>query len=131
MAAILQDVVALVVCADRTLNAKEALRNRLQGCGAKVATRLGQDVTHVIFERRRGQRASDKATEEADILNFYRKLDAVSSLPSPLLPVGRPAVIIQPPHAGCSWTTPPSWFLRFGWSCPSPKAVAWSKLASL
>jgi hypothetical protein len=74
---ILQDVVALVVCADRVHNAKAALQQRLQQHSARVLQRLSKEVTHVIFERRRSQRAGDKSEEEEKISQLYTRLDAV------------------------------------------------------
>jgi hypothetical protein len=75
---ILQDVIAIIVCSDPIHNAKGALHKRLQSNGARVLARLGKDVTHIIFERRRSQRASDKRNEDEAVIELYRKLDGVS-----------------------------------------------------
>jgi hypothetical protein len=77
--AILQDVIAIIVCSDLIHNAKGAVHKRLQANGAKVLPRLTKDVTHVIFERRRSQRACDKRSEDEAVVELYRKLDGVRS----------------------------------------------------
>ena len=75
---ILQDVIALIVCSDPIHNAKGAISTRLQTHGARIVPRLGKDVTHIIFERRRSQRACDKRNEDETVAELYRKLEGVS-----------------------------------------------------
>lgn len=49
----LEGVVALVSCrADGYLDPTPSIHAKLRSMGARVATRLGKDVTHVIFNRR-------------------------------------------------------------------------------
>ena len=71
-------VMAVVKSTDPLLNSKPAIQSRLIAHGARIIQRLGKDVTHVVFERKRSQRPSDKADEDAFIADLYRKLDAVS-----------------------------------------------------
>jgi len=75
---ILQDVIAIIICSDSIHNAKGAIQKRLQTNGARVVPRLTKDVTHIIFERRRSQRARDKRNEDEAVVELYRKLDGVS-----------------------------------------------------
>lgn len=75
---ILQDVIAIIICSDPIHNAKGAILKRLQTNGARVVQRINKDVTHVIFERRRSQRACDKRQEDETVVELYRKLDGVS-----------------------------------------------------
>lgn len=76
---IMQDVVAYVYCSDAQHNARAAITSRLQDNGAKVVPRLTKEVTHIIFERRRSQRPSDKEAEAADIHEMYRKVELVGT----------------------------------------------------
>jgi hypothetical protein len=49
----LEGVVALVSCrADGYLDPTPSIHAKLRGMGARVAARLGKDVTHIIFNRR-------------------------------------------------------------------------------
>lgn len=41
--------------------------------------RLGKDVTHILYERRHSQRPKDKAADEAELLELYKKLDKVGA----------------------------------------------------
>lgn len=74
---VLRDAVVLVLHSDAVHNAKEAIKSRVQANGGRVALRLGKDVTHVVFERRRSQRPADKQAEQAAILDLYHRLDKV------------------------------------------------------
>ena len=60
-------------------NAKAAITERVQKHGGRVATRLGKEVTHVVWERRSGRRPSDKAADEAELLDLYRRLEKVGT----------------------------------------------------
>lgn len=71
-------VVALFQPTDPLLNSKAAIQSRLVANGARIMQRIGKDVTHVVLERKRSQRPSDKTEEEAIVAELYRKLDAVS-----------------------------------------------------
>ena len=68
---------AVIFCSDPVHNAKSAIQKRLQTHGARTVTRISKEITHIVFERRRSQRASDKKDEEVAILSLYRKLDGV------------------------------------------------------
>ena len=72
----LEGVVALVQCSDPIHNARRAITQRLAAHGARVVQRLGKDVTHVVFERRRSHRAGN-SDEDAILSALYRNLDAV------------------------------------------------------
>ena len=74
---VLEEVVAWVLAADPVHNAKAAIQERLAQHGARVAARLGREVTHVICERRHSQRPKDKAADEAELLELFKKLDKV------------------------------------------------------
>lgn len=77
MPAILEDVVALVQCTDAVANAKAAITARIEKNGGRVAARLGKEVSHIVWERRRSRRPSDKAADEAELMELFRKLEKV------------------------------------------------------
>lgn len=77
MPAILEDVVALVQCTDAVANAKAAITTRIEKNGGRVAVRLGKEVSHIVWERRHSRRPSDKAADEAELMELFRKLEKV------------------------------------------------------
>ena len=96
----LDDVVALIHCPpDPVANARAAIAARIEKHGGKVAARLSKDTSHIIWERRHSRRPSEKAADEADLLELFRKLEKVGAGL-----VGRDAVCArsprQPPTAG-------------------------------
>lgn len=77
-ASCLQDVVALVHCPpDVATNAKAAITARIEKHGGRAVARLGREVSHIIWERRHSRRPSDKAADEAELLELFRKLEKV------------------------------------------------------
>lgn len=74
---VLQDVVALVCCADAVRNAKQAIQARLREHGARVVQRLGRDVSHVVFERKHVPASTRGLDADADLLGLYTKLEKV------------------------------------------------------
>ena len=73
-----QGVVAYVLCADAVHNAKAAIQARLSHNGAKVASRLSKDVTHVIYERGRGwEPQTARQGLDQDIRDLYARLSKV------------------------------------------------------
>lgn len=74
---VLEDVVALVMCQDPVANAKAAVTTRIEGHGGRVVARLGKDVSHIVWERTRSRRPSDKAADEAQLLELFHKLEKV------------------------------------------------------
>lgn len=74
---VLEDVVALVMCQDPVANAKAAVTARIEGHGGRVVARLGKDVSHIVWERTRSRRPSDKAADEAQLLELFNKLEKV------------------------------------------------------
>ena len=76
---IFQDCVVLIKSV-QILNAKSAIKNRLERHGARIATKLSSQVTHVVFERRRSQRALDKKNDEDSVSELYKKIESVSLL---------------------------------------------------
>lgn len=78
MTGCLDDVLALIHCPpDPVANAKAAIAARIEKHGGRVAARLGKDVSHIIWERRHSRRPSEKAADEADLLELFRKLEKV------------------------------------------------------
>lgn len=74
-----QGVVAYVLCADAVHNAKAAIQARLSQNGAKIASRLSKDVTHVIFERGRGwEPQTARQGLDQDIRDLYARLSKVA-----------------------------------------------------
>lgn len=74
---VLEDVVALVCCADAVRNARQAIQARLREHGARVVQRLSKDVSHVVFERKHVPPSAKRAEPDADLLELYTKLDKV------------------------------------------------------
>ncbi|RMZ54717.1 hypothetical protein APUTEX25_003095 [Auxenochlorella protothecoides] len=72
---VLEDVVALVCCADAVRNARQAIQARLREHGARVVQRLSKDVSHVVFERKHVPPSAKRAEPDADLLELYTKLD--------------------------------------------------------
>jgi hypothetical protein len=81
-APVLDEVVAWVVALDPAHTAKAALPARVEMAGGKVVSRLGREVSHIIWERRHSRRPSDKAADEAELLELFRKLDKVGECKS-------------------------------------------------
>lgn len=77
---VLEDVVALVMCQDPVANAKAAVTTRIEGHGGRVVARLGRDVSHIVWERTRSRRPSDKAADEAQLLELFHKLEKVGGM---------------------------------------------------
>lgn len=76
----LEDVVALIHCPpDPVANARAAIAARIDKHGGRVAARLGKEVSHIIWERRHSRRPSEKAADEADLLELFRKLEKVGA----------------------------------------------------
>lgn len=70
----LEDVVAVVV--SRPLgpaNTKQAISQKLESLGARVATRLGKEVTHIIFQRQRNVDQQDQLAEDSELRGLYDK----------------------------------------------------------
>ena len=68
---------ALVQCTDAVANAKAAITARIEKNGGRVAVRLGKEVSHIVWERRHSRRPSDKAADEAELMELFRKLEKV------------------------------------------------------
>ncbi len=81
--AVLAGVVAVVSCTDGAT--KEAITNKLQRCGARVASRLSNDVTHVVFKGR-GLTVNSRAEQERDLWDVYCMIDKLE----------RPPVVVSP-----------------------------------
>jgi hypothetical protein len=67
---VLQDCVALVVCSS-SLASKKSLQERLKAAGAKVAPRLNNATTHVVYHAPRSAATYD------ELLDLYQKVDKV------------------------------------------------------
>lgn len=75
---VLEDVVALVI--SRFLgpvDTKQALSHKLEGLGAKLVSRLGKEVTHIIFMRQRTADAQEQAAEDSELRALYGKTSKV------------------------------------------------------
>jgi len=71
----LDGVVALISCrADGYLDPTPSIHAKLRSMGARVATRLGKDVTHVIFNRRLNPSAQERNLEDADLRMLYDRI---------------------------------------------------------
>eukprot|EP00887_Chlorella_sp_A99_P005336 scaffold1.g5336.t1 len=84
---VMADVVCLIRAGDPVHTAKPALTARLLSNGAKVVTRLGREVTHVIYERRHSQRPRDKAADDVELLELYKRLDKLEHPPLVVSPL--------------------------------------------
>ncbi|KAL4430735.1 hypothetical protein ABPG75_005991 [Micractinium tetrahymenae] len=84
---VLEDVVALVMCQDPVANAKAAVTARIEGQGGRVVARLGKDVSHIVWERTRSRRPSDKAADEAQLLDLFHKLEKLEYPPVVVSPL--------------------------------------------
>ncbi|KFM25523.1 PAB-dependent poly(A)-specific ribonuclease subunit 2 [Auxenochlorella protothecoides] len=103
---VLEDVVALVCCADAVRNARQAIQARLREHGARVVQRLSKDVSHVVFERKHVPPSAKRAEPDADLLELYTKLDKlVRHIDKPVLllkstPPFKTALPSPGPHSG-------------------------------
>ncbi|KAL6766685.1 hypothetical protein ACKKBG_A36965 [Auxenochlorella protothecoides x Auxenochlorella symbiontica] len=84
---VLEDVVALVCCADAVRNARQAIQARLREHGARVVQRLSKDVSHVVFERKHVPPSAKRAEPDADLLELYTKLDKFALPPTVVTPL--------------------------------------------
>lgn len=77
----LSDVVALVISKPLgPVDTKAAITEKLLGLGARVASRLGKEVTHIIFQRLRSADPQELLAEESELRAVY---DKVSKVPFP------------------------------------------------
>lgn len=131
---VLEDVVACILGVS---NAKAAITARIDKHGGRVAARLGKDVSHIVWERRHSRRPSDKAADEAELLELFHKLEKVGSA-APLADVQSLGTTSshQPATAACAelpcaalyprrWTTHRWWCRRCGWRSLSRRGAAW------
>lgn len=81
--AVLAGVVALVYCSDGDATVKAAIQAKLQRCGARVASRIGSEVTHVVFK---STLTASRAEQDADLWDLYNKIDKQE----------RPPVVVSP-----------------------------------
>jgi hypothetical protein len=45
----------------------------LEGLGAKIASRLGKEVTHVVFQRQRNASKQEQLAEDSELRNLFEK----------------------------------------------------------
>ena len=75
----LEEVVALVVSRPLgPIDTKQVLTGQLERLGAKVASRLSKDVTHVIFQHQRTSDAEQLAAQDHSLRELYEKSSKVS-----------------------------------------------------
>ena len=81
-AGFLSDVVALVhCCAPNDSFTSDALHSKLRQLGARTASRINKDVTHVIFQRKLHPSAQERAAEDADLRAIYERVPKVLITP--------------------------------------------------
>lgn len=51
----------------------QVLAEKLESLGARVATRLGKEVTHIIFQRQRSADAQEQEAEDSELQLLYDK----------------------------------------------------------
>lgn len=89
-AAALDGVVAFMCArADGNTYVQEALLAKLRALGARVAARLGRDVTHVLFQPRLCPSAEEKKAEDTELRAVYERIDKARARPAavPTLPL--------------------------------------------
>ena len=55
----------------------KVLARKLEGMGARVVTRLGKEVTHIVFQR---QRSADKEEQDADDVELRSLYDKAAKV---------------------------------------------------
>ena len=53
--------------------AVQVLAQKLEGLGAKVATRLGKEVTHIVFQRQRNAEKQEQEAEDVELRGLFDK----------------------------------------------------------
>jgi glutamate/tyrosine decarboxylase-like PLP-dependent enzyme len=85
------DGVVAFMCArpDGNTYVQEALLEQLRALGARVAARLGRDVTHVVFQPRLCPSAEEKKAEDTELRAVYERIDKARARPAavPTLPL--------------------------------------------
>ena len=77
---VLSGVVALVSFRpDNTFNFKQTVSTKLTDLGARVTSRFGKDVTHVVFQKRLKPTAEQQLAEASDLRALYDKTAKVPS----------------------------------------------------
>ena len=105
--------------ADGDVSFLGALARKIIGRGGRIASRIGRDCTHIIFQEKPCCSASEKASEEAKLRELFDKLDKSTQIDteaphvvSPLwvqesLKIGRVAeeleFVVQRPSAAAIW----------------------------
>lgn len=75
----LQDVTALVISRPLgPVDTKQAISLKLEDLGARVTSRLGKEVTHIIFQRLRSSSPQEQLIEESELRNLYERVAKVS-----------------------------------------------------
>ena len=70
----LEDAVVYVVSRPLgPVNTKHALTQKLESLGAKVASRWGKEVTHIVFMRQRTAGVEEQLAEDSDLRALYEK----------------------------------------------------------
>lgn len=76
---VLRGVVALVHCpADQ--GTRDALSGKLARLGARVASRLTKDCTHVVYKGKLALNAADKVEQEAELWSLYDRINKASGV---------------------------------------------------
>ena len=71
---VLSGVVALVSFrSDGTFNFKQTIATKLTDLGARVTSRFGRDVTHVVFQKRLKPTPEQQTAEASDLRALYDK----------------------------------------------------------
>jgi len=55
------------------VDTKQVLTKKLEGLGAKIAGRLGKEVTHVVFQRQRNADKQEQLAEDSELRNLFEK----------------------------------------------------------
>lgn len=76
--AVLDGVVAFLCHrTDGDANVQNALLNRLRGLGARIASSISREVTHVIFQPQLTANSEGKKAENAELRLVYAKVNKV------------------------------------------------------
>jgi len=55
------------------VDTKQVLTRKLEGLGAKIAARLGKEVTHVVFQRQRNADQQEQQAEDSELRTLFDK----------------------------------------------------------
>ena len=62
------------------VDTKQVLARKLEGLGARIAARLGKEVTHVVFQRQRNADRQEQQAEDWELRSLFERSAKVAIL---------------------------------------------------